>query len=542
MSALFDHLWQSTLFAAALGLLTLAFRRNGAAVRHALWFAASAKFLVPFSVLIALGGFLLGPVAPADSPPPVFHRIASVTQPFAAATSAAPTPSALDFDVGTILLVLWACGFCALCGVWLVRWARLRALVRAAGTVRMASSFPVKVSPARLEPGLIGIWRPVLLLPEGILEHLSPRELAAIEAHERCHFCRKDNLTAAIHMLATSLFWFHPLLWWLGARMIEERERACDEAVLHEGNDPRTYAESILKVCRFYIQSPLACAAGISGSDLTKRMETIMENRPALRLGTAKKAVLAAFAATAVALPLAAGLASATRAADSDAARQARLAEQRKPRTAVPFNPARFDTYAGYYRLTATDVFVIRREGKHYYENTIGQTPVEMFPESDSKFFLKGYNPPAQFSFTTDAAGRATELVLHQSGEEQHAARIADDEGKRAEAALAQRIASNTASPGTANAVRRQVEGLFSGKPDYTIMSPTLAAGTRQMLPQLHAIVAKWGPVKSVTFTGVDRDGTDVYDVVCQNGRSKWQIAPLTPDGKISTIFFGPAT
>ena len=65
MSLLFDHLWQSTLVAAALGLLTLAFRRNAASVRYGLWFAASVKFLVPFSALMALGETLFRAGAPA---------------------------------------------------------------------------------------------------------------------------------------------------------------------------------------------------------------------------------------------------------------------------------------------------------------------------------------------------------------------------------------------------------------------------------------------------------------------------------------------
>ncbi len=61
IAALLDHLWQSTLFAAAVALLTLAFRRHGAAIRHGLWFAASIKFLMPFSLLAALGGYLSPP-------------------------------------------------------------------------------------------------------------------------------------------------------------------------------------------------------------------------------------------------------------------------------------------------------------------------------------------------------------------------------------------------------------------------------------------------------------------------------------------------
>jgi len=55
---LINHLWQSTLFAAAAGLLTVAFPKNRAQVRHWLWFSASFKFLVPFALLMTLGSHL----------------------------------------------------------------------------------------------------------------------------------------------------------------------------------------------------------------------------------------------------------------------------------------------------------------------------------------------------------------------------------------------------------------------------------------------------------------------------------------------------
>ena len=56
MLAFANHLWQSTLFAGVAGLLALALRKNHARVRHGVWLAASCKFLIPFSVLVALGG------------------------------------------------------------------------------------------------------------------------------------------------------------------------------------------------------------------------------------------------------------------------------------------------------------------------------------------------------------------------------------------------------------------------------------------------------------------------------------------------------
>jgi len=54
---------------------------------------------------------------------------------------------------------------------------------------------------------------------------------------------RRDNLATVIHMAVEVVFWFHPLVWWLGARLIEERERACDEEVPRNGGEPRAYAE-----------------------------------------------------------------------------------------------------------------------------------------------------------------------------------------------------------------------------------------------------------------------------------------------------------
>ena len=102
----------------------------------------------------------------------------------------------------------------------------------------------------------------------GIIERLTPTQLEAVLAHELTHVWRRDNLTAAMHMIVEAVFWFHPLVWWIGARLVEERERACDEEVLRLGNEAQVYAESILKVCQFYIESPLACVSGVTGSDL----------------------------------------------------------------------------------------------------------------------------------------------------------------------------------------------------------------------------------------------------------------------------------
>src|SRR5262249_15293028 len=117
----------------------------------------------------------------------------------------------------------------------------------------------------------------------------------------------------AIHMFVETVFWFHPVVWWIGKRMVEEREHACDEEVLQLGGDPRVYAEGILNVCKFYVRSPLRCASGMNGGELKRRIESIMHYRIPHRLTLARKVLLAAAGVTAVAGPVLAGIVNAPR-------------------------------------------------------------------------------------------------------------------------------------------------------------------------------------------------------------------------------------
>ncbi len=137
---------------------------------------------------------------------------------------------------------------------------------------------------------------------------MRPAQLEAIFAHELSHVRRRDNLAAAIHMLVEAIFWFHPLVWWLGARLVDERERACDEEVLKSGREPQVYAEGILTVCRHYLESPLICAAGVTGSNLKRRIEAIMARRIGRELTLSVKLLLAGAGALALAVPVTIGL------------------------------------------------------------------------------------------------------------------------------------------------------------------------------------------------------------------------------------------
>jgi uncharacterized protein (TIGR03435 family) len=168
------------------------------------------------------------------------------------------------------------------------------------------------LSRASLEPGIFGIARPVLVWPEGISARLDNAHVEAILAHEVGHVRRRDNLFAAVHMLVEAIFWFHPLVWFLGTRLMEEREVACDEEVLELGSERQVYAESILKICEFCVGSPLACVSGVTGADLKKRITRVMTGRAARKLSFSKKLLLSAAGFLAIAVPVVFGLAHTT--------------------------------------------------------------------------------------------------------------------------------------------------------------------------------------------------------------------------------------
>ena len=94
--ALTNHLWQSTLFAAVAGLLTLALRKNRAQTRHWVWLAASMKFLIPFSLLVAAGGQLNWHTAPVAAQPRLAFVIEELSQPLVAPMVSTPVAAATE--------------------------------------------------------------------------------------------------------------------------------------------------------------------------------------------------------------------------------------------------------------------------------------------------------------------------------------------------------------------------------------------------------------------------------------------------------------
>ena len=312
---LLDHLWQSTLFTVAVWLVARAVRTNAARVRYWLWFAASLKFLIPISMLVTIGERFAWRTTPAAPPPVVSFVIEQVLTPAAVTAATVPAVPATSLTLAWSLFIgVWACGVALVLAQWWRQWQPIRRALRVARPIDIGQHLGLTVltSASMIEPGVFGIWRPVLLVPDGIRDRLTPAQLRALIAHEQCHVKHHDNLTATLHMAIEAVFWFHPLVWWLERRLIEERERACDEYVLQSGSTPRDYAEGILEVCRFAKDPSPVFVAGVTGSDLRQRIESILRNQAARPLGRERAVALLICAAVAVVGPVTAGAVQST--------------------------------------------------------------------------------------------------------------------------------------------------------------------------------------------------------------------------------------
>ena len=368
LSGLADHLWQSTVLAILAGSLTLLLKTNHARTRYWLWLVASLKFLIPFSLLAGIGSHMEWLAVPRPLQPAIPIVLEQIVQPFMGTASHALAPAIANPPstlARALILAFWLCGSVVVIGARIARWRRILTAMRLGYPMHLSTSIRVMSSPSLFEPGVFGIFRPVLLLPEGIADRLTPAQLQVIIAHELCHVRRRDNLAALFHMFVEAAFWFHPLVWWIGARLVDERERACDEEILRQGREPLIYAESILKVCEFYLQSPIECVSGVTGSDLKRRIERIMTPRVVTRLNLGRKLLLGVLGTAAVAFPLMIGLMSAPASRAQSPAPDAtrakfEVASVKVVNHPVPMHPYRLDISHGTLKVDAVPLrFII---------------------------------------------------------------------------------------------------------------------------------------------------------------------------------------
>jgi beta-lactamase regulating signal transducer with metallopeptidase domain len=142
---------------------------------------------------------------------------------------------------------------------------------------------PILVVPRLGTPVLWCLGRPVLLVPDKLLQTLETDRWGAIVAHELAHLRRGDHWVRRLELFAGLVWWWNPLYWLVRNRLDFEAELACDAwAVWASPRDRFSYAESLLRICTTLssAESP-SPALGIigTGRSFERRLTMILRSR-----------------------------------------------------------------------------------------------------------------------------------------------------------------------------------------------------------------------------------------------------------------------
>ncbi len=264
-------------------------RRARPAVHAALWTVVLLKFLVP----IGPGArFSLASLAAELTAEPA----ADVTITFAGpadATVVVPriAPLAPRHRLALVAVSAWALIALGLGARQLSRYRRARAralagsaaptwlldeiaqLARRVGVRRAAM---VRVGGARA-PYMIGLVRPIVVVPDALLDDGARAARQAALAHELAHVRRADGAVRILQLLASTVFFFWPVVRWVNRRLDLAREQACDAYAIAVGPlAPAEYARMLITVAR---QRTPAAALGLGGSQLARRIDVLVQPR-----------------------------------------------------------------------------------------------------------------------------------------------------------------------------------------------------------------------------------------------------------------------
>jgi beta-lactamase regulating signal transducer with metallopeptidase domain len=176
-----------------------------------------------------------------------------------------PTPerltlaSMLPWIDGVWLFGVFALSVRSLGGWWYLRRLRLASTVEAPAAIRdafqristtlgLTRTVKLRLSQAIDSPMTMGTLRAIVLLPLSAITSLGPDELEVVLAHELAHVRRADFFWNILQTVAETLFFFHPAVWWISARIRHERELCCDDLALQICPNPVVYAHALVRL------------------------------------------------------------------------------------------------------------------------------------------------------------------------------------------------------------------------------------------------------------------------------------------------------
>lgn len=281
-SALLHALWQNTLLGLGAWLALAATARHSAAMRHAIGMLfLLAMVLVP---VLSFFSFLQLPIPGVDAPPALLADALD-------GTSASVLLEHVSSSASTVLALLWLlCVAGALMryagGLYLLRtlgnlkFQRMPAhgqqrIAQLAAAMNIHRSVEVRLSKNVAGPCTAHLLKPVIWLPLSLTKRLPRDQMDAVLAHELAHIARLDWLWSGLQFAAESLLFFHPAARWLGRRIREEREHACDDLAAVACGDGIALAEALVQLERSRQPAPHLLLAAHGGT-LMKRVTRLL--------------------------------------------------------------------------------------------------------------------------------------------------------------------------------------------------------------------------------------------------------------------------
>ncbi len=361
-------------------------------------------------------------------------------------------------------------------------------------------------------PAVVGLIRPRIVIPEWLLEAAPSRQAMAL-AHEQAHVAGHDPQLLTIALCLVVLMPWNLPLWWQLHRLRYAIEVDCDVRVLDSGLDTRLYGEMLIDVSQrpsAYIGA--AASMSESRSFLAQRIALMVMEPPKWMLPTA------IFGSVAVTLAAVASQVSPPNLGNLAGSGQGPMI----------LTPAVLDRYVGFYVRGANTVVAITRAGSRLRWQLPYHEPVDLVPDSEMNF--NGGEHP--IVFTHDAQGQITGLVMICGSCSTTLARIDESEAQTIMANNEVRYRSQSPRPGSEAALRRFIDAVLVGHPNYDEMTPWMVQHTNNNL-SFYKTYAQWGTVQSIEFRGVNKYGDDVYEVRQGGGTSDWMIS-LDATGRIA--------
>jgi bla regulator protein blaR1 len=359
-------------------------------------------------------------------------------------------------------------------------------------------------------PAVVGLIRPRIVVPVWLTQS-SLAQQSAVISHEKSHIAAGDPQLLAISLCLIVLMPWNLPLWWQLRRLRCAIEIDCDARVLKGGHDFATYGETLIAVGERQSRY-IGSVAGMSESRsfLERRLRIMTRKAVKPRLITAVFLVCSSTALVVFAAQVSPPI----------------MTQPSDDHQFIHVAPEILDRYVGTYKVNEISVLTVARDGEHLMTTFTGERTIENFSESETQFYAPSVK--GTINFEVDQQGHVTGAVLHQFGDTLQMRRVDAATAQEINAFITDKIKNQTATPGSEAALRRLIEGLASGNPNYAEQSPRLADATRAQLPRLREGLDRLGALQSLQFIGVGSKGWDVYQARFEHGFTIWRLALLS--------------